>query len=189
MMGRFLLGTIVGLLLAPAVMLAWFRFGNPPVAVADTPLPREKSFTIVPLEERIHREMPAGAPFAADEQTLVAGAVIYQNQCAACHGFQGKPSSFGAHMFPDAPPLWERHHNGEVVGVSDDPVGETYWKIANGIRLSGMPAYKQILTSTEIWQVALLLANADKPMPPKVLDSVRGIEPSPPAPGPAVTRP
>jgi len=27
-----------------------------------------------------------------------------------------------------------------VVGVSDDEPGETYWKVANGIRLTGMPA-------------------------------------------------
>ena len=52
------------------------------------------------------------------------------------------------------------HHNGNVVGVSDDPPGETYWKVANGIRLSGMPSYKDLLTETQMWQVSLLLANA-----------------------------
>jgi hypothetical protein len=71
-------------------------------------------------------------------------------------------------MFPDAPPLWEKHH-GEVVGVSDDPPGETYWKVVNGIRLSGMPAYKEVLSETEMWQVSVLLANADKPLPPAAL--------------------
>jgi hypothetical protein len=47
-------------------------------------------------------------------------------------------------------------------GVTDDPVGETYWKISNGIRLTGMPAYTNSLSQTETWQVSLLLANADK---------------------------
>jgi thiosulfate dehydrogenase len=61
--------------------------------------------------------------------------------------------------------LWEKHH-GDVVGVSDDPPAETYWKVANGIRLTGMPAYKQVLSETEMWQVSVLLANADKPLPP-----------------------
>jgi mono/diheme cytochrome c family protein len=77
-------------------------------------------------------------------------------------------------MFPNAPPLWERHHNGEVVGVSDDPPGETYWKVANGIRLTGMPSFKEILTDTQMWQVSLLLANADKPLPPAALDILNG---------------
>jgi mono/diheme cytochrome c family protein len=84
-------------------------------------------------------------------------------------------------MFPDAPALWEKHHNGEVVGVSDDPPGETYWKVANGIRLSGMPSYKDVLTETEMWQVSLLLANADKPLPPAAVDILNGEAAPPPA--------
>jgi thiosulfate dehydrogenase len=182
-MGRFLLGLVVGLVLTPAALLAWFRFGHPPVAVIDPGLPEEKLLTSVPLETRIHREMPGTAPIADNEENLVAGAQIYHDQCASCHGFYSKPSSFGAHMFPAAPPLWQKHNNSDVVGVSDDPVGETYWKVANGIRLTGMPAYKNVLTDTQIWQVSLLLANADKPLPPAALDSVRGQPPTPPAVG------
>jgi thiosulfate dehydrogenase len=64
------------------------------------------------------------------------------------------------------------------VGVSDDPPGETYWKVANGIRLTGMPAFNDLLTPAEIWQVTLLLANADKPLPPEVLAVVRGEQPA-----------
>ncbi|HZP03776.1 MAG TPA: cytochrome c [Terracidiphilus sp.] len=169
-MVRLLFGIVLGLLLAPVVALGWFRFGHPPVAVADPPLPKEKLITSVPLEARIHREMPSAAPIQDSEENLVAGAGIYRDQCAACHGYHGHPSSFGRHMFPAAPPLWERHHNGDVVGVSDDPPGETYWKIANGIRLTGMPAYDKVLSTTQMWQVALLLADANKPLPPAALD-------------------
>jgi mono/diheme cytochrome c family protein len=57
--------------------------------------------------------------------------------------------------------------------VSDDPPGETYWKVANGIRLSGMPSYKLVLSDTEMWQVSVLLANADKPLPPAALDLLK----------------
>jgi len=144
------------------------------VAVADPPFPQEQLLTAVPLHARIDRDLIKTAPIQSDEATLAAGAQIYRDQCAACHGYHGKPSSFGAHMFPDAPPLWERHHNGEVVGVSDDPPGETYWKVANGIRLTGMPSYKEILTDTQMWQVSLLLANADKPLPPAAIDILNG---------------
>ena len=173
-MGRFLFGIVVGVLLVPVVVLAWFHFGTVPVAVADPPLPQERLITSVPLEARIDRELIKTPPVQANEETFVAGAQIYRDQCAACHGFHGKPSSFGSHMFPDAPPLWEKHHNGDVVGVSDDPPGETYWKVANGIRLTGMPSYKQVLTETQMWQVSQLLANADKPLPPAVVEILRG---------------
>jgi thiosulfate dehydrogenase len=49
--------------------------------------------------------------------------------------------------------------------VSDDAVGETYWKVKNGIRLTGMPSYDKALSETEMWQVSLLLSRADKPLP------------------------
>jgi thiosulfate dehydrogenase len=45
--------------------------------------------------------------------------------------------------------------------VTDDEPGETYWKVANGIRLTGMPGYNQQVSTTEMWQVSLLLAHAD----------------------------
>jgi thiosulfate dehydrogenase len=168
-MGRILLGIILGIVLAPLALMGWFRWGHPPVAVADHPLPEERMIVNVPLHARIDREMPATAPIEPTEDNLVAGAQIYHDQCSSCHGFHGKPSDFANHMFPQAPPLWETHHNGKVVGVSDDPPGETYWKISNGIRLSGMPSYSKVLSEAQMWQVALLLANADKPLPPGAL--------------------
>jgi len=177
-MGRILLGVVLGVVLVPAVVLGWFRFGQVPVAVADPPLPQEKMITKIPLSARIQRELVKVPPIQANEINLVAGAQIYRDQCAACHGFHGKPSSFGAHMFPKAPALWEKHRNGNVVGVSDDPPGESYWKVINGIRLTGMPAYKDVLTETQMWQVTLLIADADKPLPPAALEILRGQQPA-----------
>ncbi len=165
--------------------MAWLRYGQPPVAVSDPPLPFERLITHVPLNERIHREMINNPPIQADEETFMAGAQIYEDDCAACHGFHGKPSVFAAHMFPRAPQLWEKHPRGNVVGVSDDPPGETAWKVDNGIRLSGMPAFKSVLNDTQIWQVSLLLANADKPLPPAVVAIVEGKAPAPTPAAPA----
>jgi mono/diheme cytochrome c family protein len=163
---RLLFGIVIGVLLLPAVVWLWLSYGHPPVAVADGPLPLERVITEKPLHSRIDLEMPKTVPVEANEATFVAGAHIYRQQCAFCHGLSGSPSTVGEQMFPDAPPLWEKHHDGTVVGVSDDPPGETYWKVANGIRLTGMPSYKKVLSETEMWQVSLLLANADKPLPP-----------------------
>ena len=68
------------------------------------------------------------------------------------------------------------------MGLTDDPPGETYWKVAYGIRLTGMPSYKDVLTENEMWQVSLLLANADKPLPPMALAILRGeAQPAAPA--------
>ena len=176
-MVRFLMGIVLGIVLVPLAAMAWFHLGHPPVAVADTPFPMERQITGIPLHARIDAEMVKTPPIQADENAFVAGAQVYRDQCAACHGFHGKPSAFGGQMFPSAPQLWEKHRNGTVVGVSDDPPGETYWRVANGIRLTGMPSYKKILTDQEMWQVTLLLANADKPLPPAAVDIVSGKTP------------
>ena len=173
-MGRFVVGVILGIVLVPVVVLLYFKAGRVPVAVSDPPFPQERLITSVPLNARIDREMVKNPPVQADETTFVAGAHTYSENCAVCHGFHNKPSKFGLRMFPTAPPLWEKHRHGDVVGVSDDPPGETYWKVANGIRLTGMPAYKELLTDTEIWQVSVLLANADKPLPPAAVAILSG---------------
>ncbi len=187
-MGRFIVGILVGIILVPLGVMAWFRYGQPPVAVSDHPLPDERLIVSVPLHTRIDQQMVKTPPLQADEATFVAGAQIYRDNCAVCHGFHGKPSTIAAHMYPKVPQLWEKHHNGTVVGVSDDPPGETYWKVSNGIRLSGMPSFKDTLSETQMWQVSLLLANADKPLPPEVLDVVEGNTPPPAAPGPKPAR-
>jgi|KBSMisStaDraftv2_1062788.scaffolds.fasta_scaffold231348_2 mono/diheme cytochrome c family protein len=177
---RFLLGLIFGIVLVPLVVLAYLTYGNVPVAVSDLPFPREAQLVHIPLNSRVQKEM-VGTRMEPDQSTLTAGARIYVERCAFCHGLHNKPAAIGNHMYPDAPQLLEAHHNDpSVVGVSDDPVGETYWKVENGIRLTGMPSFKTQLNDNEMWQVSIFLANANKPMPPAALD-VLNRAPTPPA--------
>ena len=65
--------------------------------------------------------------------------------------------------------LWKKHGKSSVVGVSDDEPGVSFWKIKNGIRLTGMPSYQRIYTDAQMWQIALLLKNADQPLPDPVM--------------------
>lgn len=171
-MKTFLIGLILGLLLFPLAAFIYFSTATLPVAVADTPFPMEETVVHVPMHARIDKESPKAAPMEPSATNLEAGALIYRQQCASCHGLYGRPSAFASSMFPSAPQLWQPHGGG-VVGVSDDPPGETYWKVANGIRLTGMPSYRKILNETQMWQVSLLLANADKPLPPQVMESLK----------------
>jgi len=182
-MGKIIFGIILGVILVPSLVLAWFHWGHPPVAVADSPLPYERRITHIALDQRIARDKPDAPSVQADETGFDAGAETYRDQCAVCHGFYGKPAKIASHMYPRAPQLWQKHGSSSVVGVSDDPPGETYWKVANGIRLTGMPAFKDVLSTTQIWQVTQLLANADKPLPPAALQIVKDEQP------PAATEP
>jgi mono/diheme cytochrome c family protein len=159
-----LLSFLTGLLLLPLVVVLYLAFGHPPVATTDKPFPLEGQIVSIPLEARIRREMPTASPVPATDENLNAGASLYEDKCEFCHGTADEPSAVGRSLFPTAPQLWIKHTNG-AVGVSDDPVGETYWKVKNGIRLSGMPAYGKTLSESQLWQVSLLLSMADKPLP------------------------
>ncbi|HEX3966349.1 MAG TPA: cytochrome c [Edaphobacter sp.] len=162
--GKIFLGFLLGLAATVAGLFGYLKFGPLPVAVADAPLPFEKQIVKLPLNARIDRETRT-APFGISEDVFESGAHVYRAQCAGCHGTPGRDIAFAKHMFPAAPQLWKAHGSHGVVGVSDDEAGETYWKVANGIRLSGMPAYAHVLSDAQMWQVSLLLKNADKELP------------------------
>ncbi len=168
---KFLLGFVVALVLVVGGGWIYLKFGHLPVAAADPAFPMEEQIVHVPLNARIAREMQQ-PPFPASEEAFEQGATIYKDECAACHGLPGQPVDFAQRMYPLAPQLFKPHaktKNGiKVVGVSDDDPGETFWKIKNGIRLTGMPAYNHILSEPEMWDVALLLKNADQPLPEPV---------------------
>jgi mono/diheme cytochrome c family protein len=164
-MKGFLLGLIFGLVMVSVCLFAYFATGFAPVATSAAPMPLERMLAKLALHARIGREMPKGSPIAGNESNYTAGANIYRTNCAVCHGLPGKPeSNISKGMFPDVPQLFKH-------GVTDDPAGETYWKITNGIRLTGMPAFKETLSETERWQVTLLLADADK-LPQSVKDGL-----------------
>jgi thiosulfate dehydrogenase len=165
--GKMFLGFLLGIVAVAIGLFAYLKFGPLPVAVADSPLPFEKQIVRLPLNARIERETK-NAPFGISEDVFESGAKVYRAQCASCHGTPGHDVAFAKHMFPSVPQLWKSHGTHGVVGVSDDEPGETYWKVANGIRLSGMPSYSKVLSETEMWQVSLLLKNADKELPAPV---------------------
>jgi thiosulfate dehydrogenase len=150
--------------------LAWasLRFGHPPVAVTDPAFPLEAQIVHVPQAERIAREMQ-NPPFGSSEDVFEAGAKVYASSCASCHGTISHEVRFAHAMYPRAPQLFHKHPNTKVVGVSDDDPGVTFWKIKNGIRLTGMPAFQHIYSDAQIWDLALLLKNADQPLPDPVM--------------------
>jgi thiosulfate dehydrogenase len=174
---RFLAGFVIAIIAIGAAVYFYFATGSAPVATADRPMLFEAKLAKAALHARIDKEMPRTVPLTADEPTLQAGAQIYREHCAVCHGSPEAPqTAIAKGMFPKPPRLF----HGE--GVTDDPPGETYWKVANGIRLTGMPSFAQDLSEMQMWQVSLLLANADK-----LPDSVRQELSAPPAPATTVT--
>jgi len=155
---KFILGLIVGLLLPVLGGFLFIKTGMMPMAAnGATPLPMEETIANMALGAHVTKEAPKTSPVAADEANMTQGAHVYVEHCAFCHGYAGEKASFAAKgMFPLPPQLLSEHM------VNDDPVGETYWKVSHGIRLTGMPGFNEMLTPTEMWQVSQLLAHADK---------------------------
>jgi thiosulfate dehydrogenase len=165
---KFLFGIVIGICL---LLLAGYLFATRGISMATKggPLPMETSITHQALAASIGQSSGDESPLPADETNLLAGARVYQqNACMMCHGQLDQPESdFAKRFYPHAPQLLPP---GE--GVTDDPVGTTHWVVKNGIRFSAMPAFEGRLTDTEIWQVSLLLRNANK-LPPPVQEVLR----------------
>jgi len=154
----FLLGVLLGLLILPAGLYLYVAGGHAPVATADASMPMEAFFAKMGRKSRIKAEQPKRDLSTSNATDLEAGANIYQKDCAFCHGLPNQPKPDAAKgMFPHAPQLLDKDDM-----VTDDPVGESFWKVKNGIRLSGMPGFKDSLSGTQIWQVSVLLARADQ---------------------------
>lgn len=167
-MRQFISGFISALVLILVAGYGYIEMGLAPVATASPPLPFEKLITGIALDARISREVPSSSPIQPSDEVYLAGVKIYQNNCAVCHGLPGQaqtPIAIGE--FPKPPELLKGK------GVTDDPPGITYWKVSNGIRLTGMPGFSKSLSTEQIWQVSLLLANADK-LPPSAENTLRG---------------
>jgi thiosulfate dehydrogenase len=157
MLKALVVGILLGVLLVFGGVWFYFTSGRAPVAVTDPPLPFEKKLAHAALGAHIDRQGRKDPAVPADEANFLAGADVYKQNCAVCHGLPAEPESAIAHgMYPKPPELFHG------TGVTDDPAWETYWKAENGIRMTGMPSFKGRLTETQLWQVSQLLANADK---------------------------
>src|ERR1043166_7699394 len=156
---KFIFGVIVGLLIPVIGGYLFIKMGMMPMAAnGATPLPMEEKIAHMSLQAAMAKDKMQQSPIPGDEPNMTQGAQVYVQNCALCHGFAGEKASFAAKgMFPLPPQLL----SGDDM-VTDDPTGKIYWTVENGIRLTGMPGFKDMLTPTQMWQVSQLLAHADK---------------------------
>jgi hypothetical protein len=174
--GKVILGFLFGVAVAVGAGYVWLhqdvlpstlrgRLPSSPAASSHRSL-KSNASPKAPVER--HRPVP---PFGISEDVFEAGAHIYTVKCANCHGVPGHEASFGKQMRPAATQFWRKASN---VQVSREDPGDIYEKIAAGVQGTGMPAFRHVLSDTEIWQVSLLLKNAGKEIPDPVQNILRG---------------
>ncbi len=163
-MRRFVLGFVVGVLVVLAAGYGFVRLGwfDPR---ADIPVGRLESAVAMPsLDAAVDRHAAEMEnPVPATDANLVAGMKVYQSNCASCHGDVNHPHGlFADALYPRAPQFLD--------DAPDMPENQNFYITQHGIRLSGMPAWKQTLTSEQMWQVTTFLSHMDK-LPPQVSDA------------------
>ncbi len=81
-------------------------------------------------------------------ETVKEGAEHFQHHCEICHGLDGQNTGvpFGTKMSPPVADL----ASARVQHYTD---GQLKWIIDNGIRFTGMPGWKGILSDEEAWNV------------------------------------
>ncbi|MCW5621913.1 MAG: cytochrome c [Burkholderiales bacterium] len=100
---------------------------------------------------------------------LQRGAQCYRRHCQQCHGAPGQaPESFALGMLPVPANLvnsarkWTPH--------------ELRWVISNGIKMTGMPAWRYRLTDADIATIAAFVAHLPQQTPASYLEASAGFE-------------
>ena len=95
------------------------------------------------------REAPQ-PPDLADETLIAEGLVLYDRYCLQCHGAPGvAPDAVGLGMTPPPPNL--------VLPARERTARELYWTVANGLKMTGMPAWEYRMAEQELWAMVAFL--------------------------------
>ena len=162
MIRAFILGVIVTILAAAGCAYLVLARGVIPASADSGPLPLEAWAAKLSLHATLNQEAPKTPnPVPLTDANLIAGIQLYGQHCAICHGTAAGDASrspVAKGEYPDPPQL-------ASAGVEDDPEGVTYWKVAHGIRWTGMPSWKATLSDQQMWTLALFLKHMDKLSP------------------------
>jgi mono/diheme cytochrome c family protein len=158
-MKAFFLGVILTLFALVAGGYFQLKSGRVSFNADEEPSAVETKVAMSAVDASTERNAPElKNPVVADEGNLVAGAKLYLDHCAGCHGVPANPESqFGRSFNPQVPFFFKE--------APDMPENQNFYIIQHGIRWSGMPAWKNTLNETQTWQLVTFLSNVEK-LPP-----------------------
>ncbi|MGH9728408.1 MAG: c-type cytochrome [Candidatus Acidiferrales bacterium] len=160
-MKGFILGIIVTLIVIAAVGLFVLETGRVNMRGDVPPSSLETSIAGHAMDASVTRNSPKIAdPIQPTEQNLVDGALIYAAKCAQCHGDAANTKSKLAETLSPPPPQFFGDDR------PDMPENQNYYITLHGVRLTGMPGWKNALTDEQIWKVVTFLSHLDN-LPPK----------------------
>lgn len=167
-MRNFWLGFGIAIVVVFLAGFLFIRFGliDPRADIPVSSL--EEKIAMPSLDAAVDRRAPkVQNPVHPTDANLMAGMKIYQLNCASCHGDIHTPHGMFADALYPRPPQF-------VDDAPDMPEYQNFYIIQHGIRLSGMPAWKQTLSEQETWQVTTFLSHMDK-LPPQISDGWKAV--------------
>jgi len=92
-------------------------------------------------------------PLPETDEVERQGQEVFLGACAQCHGADARgDTTVGRGMYPPAMDLTSAH----VQHWSD---AELFWIVQNGVRLTGMPAWKSSISDDDTWKLARYIHN------------------------------
>lgn len=175
-MKKYVLVFVAGILLVPAAFYLYLRSGYAPVSTSASPLPFERFFARLAMRATLSHEGPKADTQIPTEADLKGGASLYRENCAVCHGLPNAPQTrISKGMYPH-PPQFFRPDRPTPYDASRPfrlLKSKAYWKVKNGVRLTGMPGFKESLTEQQIREVSQFVGNA-RNLPPAVIATLEG---------------
>jgi len=165
-MGNFIRGMIVGAVALAAGVYGYARWGFLELRADQAPSALEQRVSGSVMDESTERHAPMQKnPLQPTPDNLVAGARLYRDKCSDCHGSPVNASSdYGGSFYPRAPQFMKQ--------APDMPDYENFYIIKHGVRWTGMPAWGNLMTDSEIWQVVTLLSRFEK-LPPEAAEELK----------------
>jgi mono/diheme cytochrome c family protein len=148
--------TLVLTLIAGALIgFAITRLGLIPINADATPSSLEQRVLPAVVRAAVARQAQSLTAIDTDShEGALAGAEIYKAMCAQCHGqANGRSSVLGSSFYPPAPQL-----SGHKTAYTDR---ELFWIVKHGIRNTSMPAWRNLLSDSDIAQVVAFLKTMD----------------------------
>jgi mono/diheme cytochrome c family protein len=140
--------------------------------------------TMIHSVRRHARDIAAPAGFTAGQ--VRSGFCIYETHCVACHGASGIGRDKWVSGLEPSPPYL-------LDATQRFTPSELFWIAKNGIKMTGMPSWRDSLGDAELWEVVAYI-EASPRMPPQTHARWRserlcsGLNGPWPAPGPLATR-
>jgi len=170
-MKGFILGILFGLIVFLGGLAYYALRGYLNTQADQEPSYLESKVAMSVMDASADRHAPdVKNPVQPMDDNLVAGAKVYADNCAGCHGAPPPSNqSIGLSFYPPAPQFFK--------DTPDMPEAENYYVIQHGVRWTGMPAWRNTLSDQQIWQAVTFLSKIDK-LPPAALQA---LQPAPPA--------